>query len=142
MKIHAIPKEPAMSDAAIQTVKNIYAAFGRGEVDAILAVLADDVEWHDIDHPAVPYGGRRRGKPAVREFFRQVGQVEVSSFEPLEYVSAGDRVFAIGRWAGTVKPTGKSFTSEWVMIWTFKEGKVTHFRVYEDSAAVAAAFSR
>lgn len=131
-----------MSDANIQTVKNIYTAFGKGDVDAILALLADDVLWEDINHPMVPYGGKRHGKAAVREFFKQVGEVEVSSFEPLEYVPVGDRVLAIGRWAGKAKPTGKLFTSEWIMVWTLKAGKVTHFRVYEDSAAVVAAFTK
>ena len=29
----------------IETVQKMYAAFGKGEVPAILACLADDVEW-------------------------------------------------------------------------------------------------
>ena len=98
--------------------------------------------WEEPDHPEIPYGGSRRGKAAVREFFKGVGHVQVSSFEPQEYVGSGDRVLAIGRWSGQVKSTGKSFKSEWIMSWIVKSGKVKYFRAYEDSAAVAAAFRK
>jgi len=130
------------NDGNIELIKKVYADFGRGDIDAIIAVLADDVRWEEPDHPEIPYGGSRRGKAAVREFFKGVGQVEVTSFEPLEYVGSGDRVLAIGRWSGRVKPTGKSFKSEWIMSWVVRDGKVSYFRSYEDSAAVVAAFRK
>jgi hypothetical protein len=100
------------------------------------------VLWEQPDHPEIPYGGSRRGKAAVRDFFKQVAQVQVASFEPLEYVASGDRVLAIGRWSGQARPTGKSFKSEWIMSWVVRGGKVKHFRAYEDSAAMVAAFSK
>jgi ketosteroid isomerase-like protein len=124
----------------VELIKNLYANFGRGNIDGILSALADDVRWEEPATPGVPYGGERQGKPAVRDFFAGVGQVEVASFEPQEYVVSGDRVLVIGRWSGKVKTTGKSFLSEWVMSWIVKDGKVTHFRAYEDTAALAAAF--
>ena len=35
--------EPSVSNLA--TVRGIYAAFGRGDIPAILDALAEDVEW-------------------------------------------------------------------------------------------------
>ena len=34
-----------MSDPKIETIEELYAAFGRGDVDAILEELTDDVDW-------------------------------------------------------------------------------------------------
>lgn len=39
------PSEKEMTMAPIETVQQIYAAFGRGDVPFILSQLADDVEW-------------------------------------------------------------------------------------------------
>jgi ketosteroid isomerase-like protein len=134
--------EPMSGNANIDLIKNIYASFGRGDIDSIIAVLKDDVQWEQPEHPDIPYGGSRKGKAAVREFFKAVGQVDVISFEPLDYVADGDRVLAIGRWKGRVRATGKTFLSEWVMSWIVRNGKVTQFRAYEDTAALVAAFRK
>ena len=37
----------------------------------------------------------------------------------------GDTVVVFGRWAGRAKGTGKTYESEWVMAWTFRDGKVS-----------------
>ncbi|MDP9332220.1 MAG: hypothetical protein M3Q30_02740, partial [Actinomycetota bacterium] len=33
------------SDPKIEAVQRLYAAYGRGDVDAVLTELADDVDW-------------------------------------------------------------------------------------------------
>ena len=35
-----------MSRSSEELVRELYAAFGRGEVPAVLAMLDDDIEWH------------------------------------------------------------------------------------------------
>lgn len=41
---------------------------------------------------------------------------------------------------GTYRPrshkTGPTVTAEWVMAWRFRDGKVTHFQGYTDSAVL------
>jgi ketosteroid isomerase-like protein len=125
-----------------QLIQSIYAAFSRGDIPAILNALADDIHWEEYAHPAIPFGGIRCGKPAVLEFFQQLAQVEVASFEPQHYIATGDHVFVPGRWSGRVKSTYKPFKTEWLMHWVVKDNKVTSFRSYEDSATLAAAFTR
>ena len=67
-----------MSNAEV--VGEVYGAFGRGDVDAIVARLAEDVEWdhYDHDHSAqeagLPYLARRRGPDEVRGFFTALGE--------------------------------------------------------------------
>lgn len=55
-----------------ETVQEIYAAFGRGDVPTMLGHLADDVEWEDWPESWSPYAAdvpwlrRLRGGPAAR----------------------------------------------------------------------------
>lgn len=128
-------------NANVAVVQEAYARFGRGDIEGILTLVADEVIWEEPSHPAIPYGGKRQGKEAVRAFFAAVGQVEVREFAPVEYVASGDRVIALGHWAGTVRRTGKPFRSAWAMAWTIVAGKIRRFTAYEDTAVMAAAFT-
>lgn len=133
-----------MSEARnTQVVKDAYAAFGRGDVKTILSLLSDDVEWEGVKgaEGAVPHAGVRRGKAAVGEFFGQVAdEIAFERFEPREFVAQGDAVVAIGRYRGTVKATGASFESDWVMVFDFTGGKVSRFREFCDSAAIVRSY--
>ena len=47
----------------IEIVKGAYAAFGRGDLDSILASLTDDIDWAaDTSSDAAPWYGIRHGK--------------------------------------------------------------------------------
>lgn len=68
----------------LETVRHIYAAFGRGDVAAILACRADDVEWEYGQPPnAAPWLQQRLGRAAVPGFFDVLmSNVEFHRFEP------------------------------------------------------------
>src|SRR5688500_9568958 len=73
-------------------VQDAYAAFGRGDIQALLSVFADDIVWNGVygTGPHVPTSGERRGKGAVAEFFRQVAEnINFSRFEPTEFIASG-----------------------------------------------------
>ncbi len=125
-----------------QTVQGLYEAFGRGDVPTMLAALSDDVDWR-LDGPAsVPYFGQFKGHGGVVDFLTKLGSnVEMERFEPREFIAKGDKVVVLGGERGRVKSTGQAFDNEWAMVFTFKDGKVTSFRSYEDSGAVAGAFA-
>ena len=126
----------------IETIQRLYAAFGRGDIPAILAALDPDVEWVNAGPDAIAYAGARRGVAAVRAFFETLAAtVEVRRFEPREFLAAGERVVALGHWAGRIKATGREFASEWAMAWTMRDGRVIAFRSHEDTHAVAMAFA-
>ena len=127
-----------------QVVKDAYAAFMRGDIDAILASLDDEVEWEAVkgSEGVVPTAGMRRGRRGVAEFFSQVGANFVFNvFEPREFVAEGEAVVAIGYYEATVKETGRSIASDWVMIFSFRNGKIVRFRELTDSAALVRAFT-
>jgi hypothetical protein len=125
----------------VQLVKDAYAAFVRGDIDAVISALALGIEWHVPGPVEAPYTGSRHGLDEVMKFFTQVGEtVEFTEFAPREYFARGDRVLALGHYMGRVRATGKSFGAEWAMTWTIRNGKATAFREYTDTQRLAAAF--
>jgi ketosteroid isomerase-like protein len=133
-----------MSEARnTETVKECYAAFQRGDIATILSKLDDTVEWEGVKgtEGVAPHAGVRRGRAAVTEFFQLVGStLEFHAFEPKEFIAQGDTVVAIGSYRATVKPTKKSIASDWTMIFNFRDGKITRFREFTDSAQVVRAY--
>ena len=123
-------------------VQDAYAAFGRGDVQNILEKLDEGVVWKGVygAGPHVPSSGERRGKAQVAEFFKQVADnVNFSRFEPKEFIATGDKVVALGHYTATT-PIGKKFDADFAMVFTVRNGKVTEFQEFTDSAAVNAAY--
>jgi ketosteroid isomerase-like protein len=78
----------------------------------------------------------------VAEFFQQVAaSEEFQQFEPREFVAQGEKVVAIGHYRAITKPTGKSFESDFAMVFTMRDGKVAKFQEFTDSAGINAAFA-
>lgn len=128
-----------MSTANIELVKNCYAAFQRGDIAGILSVIANDVEWINPGKD-VPTAGVRRSAAEVAQFFQIVGNTwNFTAFEPRDYIESGDTVVAIGSYTAIARATGKMVSSDWVMVWKMRDGKVTYFREFTDTEALAAA---
>jgi ketosteroid isomerase-like protein len=88
----------------------------------------------------VPTAGERRGKAAVAEFFGQVARnIQFSRFEPREFIATGDKVVALGHYTATT-PATMAFDSDFAMVFTLRNGKITHFQEFCDSAAINAAY--
>jgi uncharacterized protein len=129
-------------DANIQAVQQIYEAFGRGDVAAILQALADDIEWHQPGPTDVlPWAGTRHGREQVAQFFTAVGEtLELLQFEPREFLAQGDKVVVFGYERALAKPTNRTFESQWVMEFRLRADQVVYFRAYHDTAAMVIAF--
>jgi ketosteroid isomerase-like protein len=124
----------------VQQIRRLYEAFGRGDLATIFGMLDADVDWYDPGPPAVTHAGRYRGARDVERFFQRIGEsLDIESFQPADFIGSGDRVVVIGTLRARVKQTGRSYDNEWVMIWTLREGRITKWQVYEDTARELAA---
>jgi hypothetical protein len=125
----------------VQAAKEGYAAFGRGDVPAILELLADDIEWIEPGPPDVlPAAGTYRGKEEVGRFFATIGEnLEMHKFEPHEFIAQDDHVVALVSTEATVKPTGRKVANHLAHVWTFRGGKLARFEAFSDTAAGVAA---
>ncbi len=118
------------------TVQALYAAFGRGDLDALLALLTDDVEWTFHGSSGLPYMGRFHGKPAVRAWFGHVAEHDgVQRFEPREWLAGADHVTVIGWERTQALPAGAVFDADWIHVWRLRDGRVCRFVGAFDTAA-------
>lgn len=127
-------------NSKIQTVQQIYAEFGKGNPQGVLDLLTDDVTWTDPGYPEIPYAGKRKGKNEVMDFFTEMGKtVSFSNFEPQQFLNDGNVVVVKGFFSGKGNDTGKSFESEWVMLWEVENGKVRNYHAFVDTFKMATA---
>ncbi len=127
---------------SIPFVQSLYGAFGRGDIDAILASCAPDVAWQDYGRPSdFPSFGPRHGKAGVQAFFGVVGaELEFLDFSPREFHAADDKVFVLGHSKTRVKKTGRLVDTDWVHVFTVQDGKLRTFTEYADTARFAEAY--
>jgi len=124
-------------------IKSVYEAFARGDIESLLGKLADNVEWIVPGHEdGIPYAGTYHGRIGARDFFSALGgSIVYDQFEPLRFVAEQDQVAVFGHYHGTIQANAREVETTWAMEWTLKDGKVTNFRVYEDTATIAAGFA-
>ena len=114
----------------IPAVQEIYAAFGRGDVPAILARLAPDVVFDPDFDGTAPWLTRREGRAGVAEFFADLDALELRD---------GDDIAVTIRILATVKAIGEALPEDEMRLWTFgPDGLATEMRRYVDTAKHAA----
>lgn len=91
---------------------------------------------------SVPHSGEYHGVEGLQAFFAIVGgSLEVQAFEPLEFITEGERVVVLGRERSRVKDNGREFTVQWVQVWTVEQQKIVRLRDYFDTGTMAEAFA-
>jgi ketosteroid isomerase-like protein len=131
--------ESKMSNLAI--AKELYAAFARRDMSAVLAKLSRDVVWSEPENPFNPAAGRRHGHAGFLEWAR-IGRdsEEIESLEPQRFLVGQDAVAVVGHMRCRAKGTGRVYESDFVHLVTFANGLVTSFQEFFDTYAAAEAF--
>ncbi|MFW6034584.1 MAG: nuclear transport factor 2 family protein [bacterium] len=127
----------------VKLVQDVYAAIGRGDVPAVLGMLAEDVEIQLPGPDEIPFAGTYRGHDGFTRFATAMaGSIDwdTRKFEVRELIAEGDQVVALGHEQLTALPTGRSWETDWAMAWTVRDGKVTRLREYHQTDAIAAAY--
>ena len=125
----------------VELVKQGYAAFGTGDIEALLSLFADDIEWTTPPIKNAPFGGTLRGREQVAEFFGALTAAEdIQEFAQEDYIAQDDKVVVTGRSKAVIKATGRTLRLEYVHIFTVSGGKVQGFVEYFDTAAAADAY--
>src|SRR5262245_13757296 len=127
-----------MSDSMLETVQDIYEAFGGGDVPAILDAMTDDVAFCVGSSSGAPWCGFRHGQREVPKFSESLGAacagVELS---PLAFASRDTAVMVVIACAVTVRATCKNGDMDLHHWWRFRDGKAYYVRGTEDTALTA-----
>lgn len=131
-------------NTALQTVQQIYAAFARGDIPAIVELLDDDIQWETWERNSaqaadVPWLRAGTGKTAALQFFDEIGRWTFEDFQVLGLMASDSQVAAEAM-VDAVLPSGQRLRDEEMHLWNVNAaGKVTRFRHYADTAKHIAA---
>jgi ketosteroid isomerase-like protein len=125
-----------MPSENVQSLQAGYDAFARGDVDGVMELLRDDVEW--ITPESTPLSGRYHGKQEVMGFFGKLAELtQELSVEPREFIDAADAVLVVCR----IRGRGRNGTIDMdaAHLWRMRDGKASGFHEFADTAQLAAA---
>ena len=129
------PPKKTMS-TALNITKQAYEAFGRRDIPTFLKLVADEVDWKLIGPASWPHAGLRRNPTEVAAFFADLDLfVVLSLFEPREFIEAGENVTVLGYLESFARETKQKYHSDWVHVSTVRDGKITRWRGFANTAA-------
>lgn len=128
---------PAAHRAARAVIQGFYDALARGDVPAVLDRLAADVQWTEAERFPY-YSGTWVGPQAVLDNLLKPLAADWIEFSarPEEFIVDGERVVALGAYAGTHRRSGRSMNSPFAHVWSVRSGKIASFAMYTDTAKV------
>jgi ketosteroid isomerase-like protein len=126
-----------------KTVKQAYDYFKSGNIEGVLSLMSNDVDWRLPKVENMPHAGTRKGIEQVSEFFSILDEVQdAKQFDPNEFIAQGDRVVAMGHYIWKVKPTNREYESDFVHVFTVRDGKITGFDEYFDTTPATVAYQK
>ncbi len=78
------------TEGRVEVLRRAYQHFNDRDVDALLAMMTDDVEWPDVAN-----GTMLRGKEAIRRYWAGQFAVADPRVEPTDFMEAGDDLVAV-----------------------------------------------
>ena len=121
----------------VKLLKNLYDAFARGDIPTVLGAMSPDIHWHQAEsNPYMPTGEAWVGPDAVLNnlFMRLGAEWDGFSVHPKSFHDAGNSVIVEGRYSGRYKPTAKDMDTQVCHVFDIRDGKVTRFQQYVDTA--------
>jgi len=127
----------------IEIVKQVYEAFAKRNINAILNLLSPDVEWGEPSNPFNPAAGTRRGHKGFLEWLNIGSESEeILALEPRKFLADNDSVAVVGYTKCLAKPTGKIYETDFVHLITLKDEKVSRFQEFFDTYVAGEAFRK
>jgi ketosteroid isomerase-like protein len=125
----------AVMDTDVARLKGAYAALGRGDESAALAMLAPECEWRESAE--LPGADVIRGREAIAEFLR----VFLESWDRFEQtiedvVVEGDRIGLAIHLTAVGRASGVELDTRYAHVWTMRDGLGVRVDAYRDAAAL------
>jgi len=127
----------------VALVQQGYAAFGSGDMQKFLGLMAADVVWEFPASTVIPWAGTFTGPDGVARFFAALLEhSEPEAFEPRQFIASDDRVVVLGRERFRVRSTDRRWDCDWAHTFVVRDGKIAAFREYTDTAAMTQALGK
>ena len=119
--------------ANLDTVHELYAAFAKGDIQTVLGLMDEQIEWNEPE--TVPYGSHVGAQAVAEKVFAQViADMPDFSVTPEDFVDGGgDTIVTVGTYRGTGAKTGRALDTPFAHIFKFRSGKIVSFRTISDT---------
>lgn len=124
----------------LEIIEGAYEAFNSGDIESVLAVFDDDIEW--TEPAGGEFAGTYHGPQAVAEgIFAETASVyEGFQATPHRYVDGGETIVVLGEASGTVRETGEDMMVPFAHVCDMEDGKLVRFTNYTDTETIQRAF--
>jgi ketosteroid isomerase-like protein len=132
-----------VTDSATAIVDAYFQAFAARDIDRLVSFFSPDASWIVPGDPELtPWVGHRTGPNEIANFFTLFfDAAEPLAFEVYSQTQTGDdEVLITGRFAYRFRTSGLEFEDEFVQRYTTSDGRITSFRIFEDSLGLARAY--
>ena len=120
-----------MSQGNVEAVQRAIEAWNADDLDAFLAELDADVEWHPAIEPGLEGKATTyRGHDGARKIWRQDRDEgwERNTTRPQEFRDLDESVLALGHLDLTARATGIEFSEELGEVFDLRAGKIVRVR--------------
>jgi len=132
----------AKSQATFDTVMAFMDSMGKGDMDAMSNLMADDMVWHNEGDKSMPWIGPWEGKDAIFKFLPIFGEnFKTTKWETEDAFASGNTFAAFGAMNGITNASGQEIGDfTFALRAKVEDGKVVLWNWFEDSYAVSNAF--
>jgi ketosteroid isomerase-like protein len=123
---------------ATEMIVASYDSLNERDIDATMAALAEDAEWHESE--VLPETGVYRGRAAIRAFLTHFLDSWERFHQTVEEVQvAGDRLLLMIHLEATGKGSAADVDARYAHLWTVSEGRGVRVDAFYDRAEALAA---
>ena len=113
------------------TVQRMFAAFGAGDLDALVETVHPESRWTYVGANPRLARAEFTGHAKVRKFFAGIlARLDMTAFNAEEFIVQEDTVVAFGSESGTVRATGQPFRNEWTQKYVVRGNQITNMVEY------------
>ncbi len=123
----------------LQIVSDMCSSFAKGDIPAVLADMAPNIEWNESENFPYADGNPYIGPDAVvNGVFKRLGEEWEywKLTDQVLYQSRNSEIIVTGRYNAKYKKTGKEINAQFVHIFWIESGKVLKFQQYADTYQV------
>jgi len=126
-------------------IQKLYDDFAKGDISAVGAVMATNIEWNEAENFPYADGNPYIGFDAIlKGVFGRIGEEwDYWNLTDLNYNEmANNKILVTGRYKAKYKKNGAIINLQMAHLWNLNDGKVTKFQQYADTKSIADAINK
>ncbi len=126
-------------------IKKLYDDFAKGDIPAVGAVMAANIEWNEAENFPFANGNPYIGFDAIlKGVFGRIGEEwGYWNLTDLNYNDmANDKILVTGRYQAKYKKNGAIINLQMAHLWTLKNGEIIAFQQFADTKGIADAMRK